>query len=88
MKVTIVLDTDDPVGLDDAFKVAQLLHTRHSGYGITKVTLDKIRLIKVLRNFVRTGRDYEAENPDKSMTDLKYVKNFVDLLIDEQNRRS
>ncbi len=88
MKVTIVLDTDDPVGLNDALKVAQLLHTRHSGYGITKVTFDKIRLIKVLRNFVRTGRDYEVENPDKSMTDLKYVKNFVDLLIDEENRRS
>ena len=68
--------------------VTQLLHARHSGYGITKVTFDKIRLIKVLRNFVRTGRDYEAENPDKSMTDLKYVKNFVDLLIDEENRRS
>ena len=85
MKITIVLDTEDPRGLSDALKVAELLHTRHNGFGMTKVTFDKIRLIKVLRNFVRSGRQYESDNPDRSMTDLKYVKTFVDLLIDEQN---
>jgi len=89
MKVTLVFDTEDPRGLADALKMASYFHQKYVDhtYNVTKLTFDKIRLIKVLRNFVKEGQRFEEQNPDKSMTNLRYVKDFVDNLIEEQRRK-
>jgi len=89
MKVTLVFDTEDPRGLADALKMASYFHEKYvdNTYSMTKITFDKIRLMKVLRNFVKEGQKFEEEYPDKKMTNLRYVKDFVDNLIEEQRRK-
>ena len=37
---------------------------------------------------MKDGRKFEEQNPDKSMTSLVYVKDFVDNLIEEQRRKT
>ena len=89
MKVTLVLDTEDPRGLTDALKMASYFYERYvdNTYSLTKLTFDKIRLMKVLRYFVTEGQEFEEENPGKTMTNLRHVKDFVDNLIEEQRRK-
>ena len=89
MKMTIVLDTDDIQGLDDAYKVANMLHRRHVRgttsvpvYGGKKAAFSKIALIKFIRNFARECEAQVASAGlpalDPGLSSLRNTKRFVD----------
>ncbi len=95
MKMTIVLDTDDSKGLDDAYKIALMLHKRHvrGPYdGQTtgkKAAFGKIALIKFIREF---ARECEEKLKDSAITEeapalssLRNTKRFVDARWDRLN---
>ena len=74
-KFTIVLDTDDPVGLRDALEITTVLNRNHrTGYesGITKVKIGKIALIKLVREVARMIEDGKMDSS------LRGCKQFVD----------
>jgi hypothetical protein len=53
MKLTIVLDTDDPDGMKDAYKIAVMLLQKHVGLknNAGKPVFNKIQLIKLIRQY-------------------------------------
>ena len=85
MKMTIVLDTTDPDGLEDAYKIARMLrqkHVKHAAYAASKVSFGKIALIKFVRLY---GKQCEKQLADcrigkeePRFSGLKESKNFVD----------
>ena len=89
MKMTIVLDTDDTKGLDDAYKIADMLHKKYcrdsswpSAYGGKKAAFGKIALIKFIRTFAREGEAQVASakinGEDPELPALRNTKRFVD----------
>ena len=88
MKMTLVLDTEDLQGLDDAYKIALMLHKRHVRaphdpvYRGKKAAFGKIQLIKFIRTFARDceeqlkGSAITEEAP--ALSSLRNVKRFVD----------
>ena len=75
MKMTIILDTDDPQGLRDALEIATILNRNHNtGYesSITKAKIGKIAMIKLVREVAR-----EVEE-GKMTSCLRDSKRFVD----------
>tara|TARA_R110002020_G_scaffold328411_2_gene544380 strand:+ start:410 stop:664 length:255 start_codon:yes stop_codon:yes gene_type:complete len=75
MKMTIILDTDDPQGLRDALEIATILNRNHgtieSAYNF-KAKIGKIALIKMVRQVAR-----EVEE-GKMTSCLRDSKRFVD----------
>ncbi len=88
MKMTIVLDTDDAKGLDDAYKIADMLHKKYcrdswpGTYGGKKVAFGKIALIKFIRTFARECEAQVASakinGEDPELSALRNTKLFVD----------
>jgi hypothetical protein len=85
--MTIVLDTDDIQGLDDAYKVADMLHKRHVRgttsvpvYGGKKAAFGKIALIKFIREFAREceAQVASADPTAPGLSSLRNTKRFVD----------
>ena len=86
MKMTLVIDTDDRDGIDDAFKMISIMKQRRAATaesGAHTLTISKIPLIKALRAFVReqtttrTGEDVES---------LRDAKLFAERLIANDGR--
>ena len=85
MKMTIVLDTDDPVGLEDASKIVALLRKKHSKrdmFAGSRASFGKIALIKFVRAYGRECDEQLANSADKGeeprFSGLKECKGFVD----------
>ena len=83
MKMTIVIDSDDINGIEDAHKMTRLMYTKYVGVpqGAGKKSFGKIEFIKMLRKFGReavenykTDENFELE----SIASLKYTKYFAD----------
>jgi len=75
MKMTIILDTDDPQGLLDALEIATILNRNHGTLGMNpgaKAKIGKIALIKMVREVAR-----EVEE-GKMTPSLRDSKRFVD----------
>jgi hypothetical protein len=90
MKMTIVIDSDDINGIEDAHKMTRLMYTKYvrtaAGYG--NVSFGKIEFIKMLRKFGReavenykTDEDFELEN----ISSLRYTKYFADKIWREKD---
>jgi len=79
MKMTIVIDTDDPQGVTDAFKIARFMNAKHGSgrHGHTE-TYSKIGFIKVLRQYMKESlkhlNDSESDRV-KSIDDLTNLRN-------------
>ena len=88
MKMTLVLDTDDPQGLDDAYKIALLLHKKHvrttfdPAFAGKRAAFGKIALIKFIREFARECEAQVASTKitgeDPALSTLRNTKRFVD----------
>ena len=75
MKMTIILDTDDPQGLRDALEIATILNRNHGTLDrlrTAKVKIGKIAMIKMVREVAR-----EVEE-GKMTSCLRDSKRFVD----------
>ena len=82
MKMTIVLDSDDINGIEDAYKMVRIMHTKYVGsLGAHKKSFGKIEFIKMLRKFgksavenYKTDEDFELE----AISSLRFTKDFAD----------
>ena len=79
MKMTIVLDSDDINGIEDAYKMVRIMHTKYVGsLGAHKKSFGKIEFIKLLRKFMRESIDHmknEEDNQVKDIDDLPNLRN-------------
>jgi len=83
MKMTIVIDSDDINGIEDAFKMVRIMYTKYVGvpHGVHKKTFGKIEFIKMLRRFgkdaignYKTDEDFDLED----IASLRFTKTFAD----------
>ena len=89
MKMTIVLDTDDIEGLQDAYKIASMLSARHvPGFSVGgKVVIGKIALIKFLRAYGHECEAMAKEAAEKGekprFAGLRETKRFIEARWEE-----
>ena len=90
MKMTIVIDSDDINGIEDAYKMVRIMKTKYVGAasGYSNLSFGKIEFIKMLRKFGReavenykTDEDFELE----SIASLRYTKYFADKVWREKD---
>ena len=82
MKMTIVLDSDDINGIEDAYKMVRIMHTKYVGsLGAHKKSFGKIQYIKLLRLFAKqavekykTDEEFDIED----ISSLRFTKRFAD----------
>ena len=83
MKMTIVIDSDDINGIEDAYKMVRIMYTKYVGvpHGAGKKSFGKIEFIKMLRRFgkravenYKNDEDFELE----AISSLRFTKDFAD----------
>lgn len=82
MKMTIVIDSDDINGIEDAYKMVRIMHTKYVGsLGAHKKSFGKIQYIKLLRLFAKqavekykTDEEFDIED----ISSLRFTKRFTD----------
>lgn len=82
MKMTIVIDSDDINGIEDAYKMVRIMHTKYVGsLGAHKKSFGKIEYIKALRKFgsqavesYKTDESFDIED----IASLRFTKRFAD----------
>ena len=88
MKMTIVIDSDDREGINDALKMVRIMHTKYSG-NVTyhKESFGKIEFIKLLRKYMKESvvcLKNEEDNQVKDINDmanLRNAKRFADRIF-------
>ena len=92
MKMTLVIDTDDASGIEDAFKMVSIMKERrgenrhHAGLG--GLTIGKIALIKALRAFAKEQAKRDLEDPSRTVGNLRDAKLFAERLIANDGKLS
>ena len=88
MKMTIVIDSDDREGINDALKMVRIMHQKYSG-NVTyhKESFGKIEFIKLLRKFMKESvvclkneEDNQVKDID-DMANLRNAKRFADRIF-------
>ena len=88
--MTIVIDSDDINGIEDAYKMVRIIYTKYVGvpHGAGNKSFGKIEFIKMLRKFGReavenykTDENFELE----SIASLRYTKYFADKVWREKD---
>ena len=80
--MTIVIDSDDINGIEDAYKMVRIMHTKYVGsLGAHKKSFGKIQYIKLLRLFAKqavekykTDEEFDIED----ISSLRFTKRFTD----------
>ena len=88
MKMTLVVDTDDREGINDALKMIRIMQEKYSG-NVTyhKESFGKIEFIKLLRKYMKesvTCLKNEDDNQVKDINDmanLRNAKRFADRIF-------
>ena len=77
MKMTLVIDTDDLDGIKDSFKIIKLMNDKYHppARQYNDRSFGKIRFIKLLRRYVKSAADQEAD-----LGSLRTAKLFADSL--------
>ena len=79
MKMTIVLDSDDREGINDALKMVRIMHQKYSGNATAhKESFGKIEFIKLLRKYMRESIEHmknEESGQVKDIDDLPNLRN-------------
>jgi hypothetical protein len=89
MKMTLVIDTDDPSGINDAFKMVSIMRQRHSHHHVSHVsplTISKIPLIKALRMFVKEQVKNHVTDDNAKISkaaSLRDAKVFAEKMFDD-----
>ena len=86
--MTLVVDTDDREGINDALKMIRIMHEKYSG-NVTyhKESFGKIEFIKLLRKFMKESvvclkneEDNQVKDID-DMANLRNAKRFADRIF-------
>ena len=80
--MTIVIDSDDINGIEDAYKMVRIMYTKYVGTTYAhKKSFGKIEFIKLLRKFgkravenYKNDEDFELE----AISSLRFTKDFAD----------
>ena len=83
MKMTIVIDSDDINGIEDAYKMVRIMYTKYVGvpYGAGNKSFGKIEYIKALRKFGRQAVErYKTDElfDIEDIASLRFTKTFAD----------
>ena len=83
MKMTIVIDSDDINGIEDAYKMVRIMYTKYVGstHGVGKQSFGKIEFIKMLRKFGRIAVENYQNDEDfnlEKISSLKFTKQYAD----------
>ena len=88
MKMTIVIDSDDREGINDALKMVRIMHKKYSGNATAhKESFGKIEFIKTLRKFMRESVRHMQDDEDNQVKDiddlanLRNAKRFADRIF-------
>ena len=89
MKMTIVIDSDDINGIEDAYKMVRIMYTKYVGTrGYDQRSFGKIEFIKMLRKFgnqailnYKSDEDFELEK----IASLRFTKTFTDKIWMDKN---
>jgi len=77
MKMTLVIDTDDREGINDALKMVRILHTKYSGNATYhKESFGKIEFIKLLRKFMKESVEHMKNDEDGQVKDINDLANL------------
>ena len=90
MKMTIVIDSEDPQGIRNALKIARMMQIEYvggGGFGGQQESFGKIEFIKMLRKFIRESIEH-LDDPDSDqvknigdMGNLRNAKRFADRIF-------
>ena len=82
MKLTLVVDTEDPEGVSDSLKIIKHFAMKHTTprYGL-EVKYSKIPFIKMLRRFAKDAK--LAEEIGEDTTGLRFTKRWADEIFSE-----
>ena len=80
MKMTIVLDTEDPEGISDVSKMVKILQVRLNLQMGGSKDITKLRLIRIIQDYAKIiAFEQGHENfKDAKYTSLRNVKSYVD----------
>ena len=88
MKMTLVVDTDDREGINDALKMIRIMNEKYArNVGYHKESFGKIEFIKVLRKFMRESVAHMKDEEDgqvkdiDDMANLRNAKRFADRIF-------
>jgi len=88
MKMTIVIDSDDRDGIDNALKMVRIMREKYSGTAtFHKESFGKIEFIKVLRKYMRESVAHMQNEDDNQIRDiadmanLRNAKRFADRIF-------
>ena len=89
MKMTIVIDSDDINGIEDAYRMVGIMYTKYVGTrGYDKRSFGKIEFIKMLRKFgnqaiinYKSDEDFELEK----IASLRFTKKYADQVLRDKN---
>ena len=88
MKMTLVVDTDDREGINDALKMIRIMNEKYArNVGYHKESFGKIEFIKLLRKFMKESvvcLKNEEDNQVKDIADmanLRNAKRFADRIF-------
>ena len=88
MKMTIVIDSDDREGINDALKMVRIMHQKYSGNATAhKESFGKIEFIKTLRKFMRESVKHLQDEDSGQVKDiddlanLRNAKRFADRIF-------
>ena len=87
MKITLVVDTDDPRGIKDSMKIITHFYKQQVGtpYSGTEVKYGKIAFIKMLRKFA--AEVIKAEQDGEDGKGLRLAKYFADAEFQNINNK-
>ena len=89
MKMTIVIDSDDINGIEDAYKMVRIMHTKYVGsLGAHKKSFGKIEFIKMLRKFGKEAVELYQHSEEFDLQDiasLRFTKTFADEIWREKD---
>ena len=88
MKMTLVVDTDDREGINDALKMIRIMQEKYSG-NVTyhKESFGKIEFIKLLRKYMRESIEHMKNDESgqvkdiDDMANLRNAKRFADRIF-------
>ena len=77
MKMTLVVDTDDREGINDALKMIRIMQEKYSG-NVTyhKESFGKIEFIKLLRKYMRESVAHLKDEDDGQVKDVNDLSNL------------
>jgi len=89
MKMTIVIDSEDINGIEDAYKMVRIMYTKYVGArNYDKRSFGKIEFIKMLRKFgnqaivnYKSDEDFELDK----IASLRFTKKYADQVWRDKN---